>query len=661
VNKSRRLGHLIAATTTASVALTLAPAALAQETVEFSVSNITDFHGYLEFDDYNGYLGAALLAGLNNQINGDENVFTTSGDNVGGSNFVSAISNDEYTLQALNAAGVDVSAVGNHEFDQGQDDLRNRIVPASDYPILGANVYRNGERILPAHDIQERNGVRIAFVGTVTPQTANKVAPSAIEGVEFRDPVAETNQVARELIDGDQADVVIALMHDDAASLAAGFDTDYVDAVFGGDSHVVHAAQTPIIAAQSGEYGKVLTDIDFTFNPTTREITAAEITQYDLAAAQATGATPDATVAGIVDQARAQADVLGAEQVATLANSFSRGNDYGLDQNGNPTTGNNRGSESTLNHLIAEAGRASMADFLGEDVDLGFMNAGGVRQDLPAGEVTYRDVFNIQPFGNGIAVGKLTGADILLALEQQWKDPAASRPRLALGFSDGFSYSYDPTAPQGERVIEATLHGEAIDPARTYSVAMSSFLFDGGDGFDAFTNVTGYRDVGYKDVTALADYLEANPAVEPRGAQGDVGVTIDGTLAAGETVTATLGDATGTADIDSRFTPEFDRYNEHGTATVELTIPEGRTGTQQIVITTDTGTEVTVPVTIDGTDAGTGDDDSDGSSAGSSAAGIVAILAAVAGILGGVQFFAPELFAGVTSQIEAQINALLNP
>ena len=126
-------------------------------------------------------------------------------------------------------------------------------------------------------------------------------------------------------------------------------------------------------------------------------------------------------------------------------------------------------------------------------------------------------------------------------------------------------------------------------------------------------------------------------------------------------MTATLGHATGTADIDTRFTPEFDRYNEHGTATVELTIPEGLTGTQQIVITTDTGTEVTVPVTIDGTDAGTGDDDSDGSSTGSSAVGIVAIVAAVAGILGGVQFFAPELFAGVTSQIEAQINALLNP
>lgn len=679
---SRRLGRLIAATTTASLTLALTPAAFAQETVEFSVSNITDFHGYLEYEDYNGYLGAALLAGLNNQINGDENVFTTSGDNVGGSNFVSAISNDTYTLQALNAAGVDVSAVGNHEFDQGQDDLLGRIAPASDYPILGANVYRNGERILPAHDIQERNGVRIAFVGTVTPQTAAKVAPSAIEGIEFRDPVAETNQVARELIDGDRADVVIALMHDDAASLAAGFDTDYVDAVFGGDSHIVYQAENPIVALQSGEYGKVLTDVDFTFDPATGEVTVAEITQYDLAAAEATGATPDATVAGIVAEAQTQADVLGAEQVATLANSFSRGNDYGLDQNGNPTTGNNRGSESTLNHLIAEAGRASMADFLGEDVDLGFMNAGGVRQDLPAGEVTYRDVFNIQPFGNGIAVGNLTGADILLALEQQWKDPAGSRPRLALGFSDGFTYSYDPTAPQGERVIEATLHGEPIDPARTYSVAMSSFLFDGGDGFDAFTNVTDYRDVGYKDVTALADYLEANPAVEPRGAQGDVGVTIDGTLAAGETITldltslnystesepqattatVTLGTATGTANIDTRFTPEFDRYNEHGTATIELTIPEGLTGTQNIVITTDTGTEVTVPVVLDGSETGADDDgSSDGSSVGSSAFGIVAILAAVAGILGGVQFFAPELFAGVSTQIQAQIDALLTP
>lgn len=189
----RRFGRFLAATTTAALALSLAPAALAQDnTVEFSVSNITDFHGRLAEDDYNKEMGAALIAGLNNTINGDENVFTTSGDNVGGSAFISAITDDEYTIDFLNAAGVEASAVGNHEFDQGQDDLLNRIIPNSDFPILGANVYQaDGNRLLDASTVIEKNGVKIGFVGTVATTTADKVSPAGIAGLEFRDPVAE--------------------------------------------------------------------------------------------------------------------------------------------------------------------------------------------------------------------------------------------------------------------------------------------------------------------------------------------------------------------------------------------------------------------------------------------------------------------------------------
>lgn len=649
MNKSRRIGRLIVASTTTALVVTIAPFASAvssfggsstsslsslgssgpakdtpapecslESGVKFSVSNITDFHGYLSEDGYNKVMGAALLAGLNNQINGDENIFTTSGDNVGGSAFVSAISNDEYTIDFLNAAGIEASAVGNHEFDQGVDDLQSRLEVESEFPILGANVYKDGERLLDASTVVEREGVKIGFVGTVTQETKNKVSPAGVEGVEFHDAVAETNAEAKRLKDSGEADVVIALFHEDAEAFVDGFDTDYVDALFGGDSHVVASGDTPMIYAQSGEYGKVLTDIDFTYDTESGEIVCHELTQYDYDNAVELGAEADPAVAEIVAAAEEQADVLGEEVVATLANAFSRGNDYALDDNGASSVGNNRGSESTLNHLLAEAARWSMENFLDEEVELGFMNAGGVRADLPAGDVTYAEAFAVQPFGNSIAIGDLTGADILAALEDQWKDPSAGRPRLALGLSDNVSYSYDASAAQGERVINATIDGVAIDPTRTYSVAMSSFLFEGGDGFNSFTNVTNYRDVGYNDVQAFIDYLEANASVEPRGAQGDVGVEIEGTVAAGETitlnlsslnystesepqastVTVTLGSEEITESIDTQFTSEFDGLNDHGIATVELTIPAGLSGVQNIEITTDTGTAVSVPLNL---------------------------------------------------------------
>ena len=605
----RRFGRFLAASTTTALTLSLAPVALAQDTtVEFSVSNITDFHGRLEANENNGELGAALLTGLNNQINGPENIFTTSGDNVGGSAFISAITDDEYTIEFLNAAGAEASAVGNHEFDQGQDDLINRIAPASGFPILGANVYQaDGSRLLPASHVIEKDGVKIGFVGTVATSTAAKVSPAGIAGLQFRDPVAETNTEAQRLKEADEADVVIALFHEDAAAFHAGFDADHVDFLFGGDSHQQYADSTAAVPyAQSLEYGKVLTDVDFTFNTTTDEIESVEIVQYDWDAAQAVAVTPDATVASIVAEAKAQADVIGQQVVATLDNSFYRGSNNGAD------TGSNRGVESTLNHLIAEAQRAALADSLNQEIDLGLMNAGGVRADLSEGEVTYADIATIQPFGNEVSVATLSGQAILDTLENQWKTEG-DRPRLALGVSEGFTYSYDPAAPQGERIVEARLNGEPIDPAEDYRVAASTFLFEGGDNLINPEDVRELLLVGYMDVQALIDYLKNNESVAPRDAQSDVAVTVEGTVAAGETitlnlaslsyssegeaqattVTVSLGETTVTADVDNDFSAITDGLGEHGTATVEFTLPADWDG-EPLTIATDAGTRILV-------------------------------------------------------------------
>lgn len=607
----RRFGRFLAATTTTALAVTLAPAVTAQDTtVEFSVSNITDFHGRLEQDSYNQEMGAALLTGLNNHINGDENVFTTSGDNVGGSAFISAITNDEYTIDFLNAAGVGASAVGNHEFDQGQDDLIERIVPNSEFPILGANVYKeDGTHLLPPSTVIEKNGVKIGFVGTVATSTVQKVSPSAVAGLDFRDPVAETNTEAQRLKDSGEADVVIALFHEDAARYVDGFDENYVDFLFGGDSHQQYAAADAALPyAQSLEYGKVLTDVDFTFNTTTKSVESIDITQYDLAAAEAAGATPDATVADIVAEAKAQADVIGAEIIATIDNSFYRGSNH------DAATGSNRGVESTLNHLIAEAQRDSLSKLIDQEIQIGFMNAGGVRADLPAGDVSYADVVTIQPFGNEVSMATMSGQAILDTLENQRKTEG-DRPRLALGVSEGFTYTYDPSAPQGERIIDARLHGEPIDPAADYTVAASTFLFEGGDELINPDDVRDILLVGYMDTQALIDYLKNNESVEPRLKQSDFAVTLAaGELVAGETitlelaslnysspgepiaenVTVKLGTSEVTAVIDNDFSQVTTGLGEHGTATVELVVPEGEWTLADLVITTD-AKQVTVP------------------------------------------------------------------
>ena len=607
----RRFGRFLAATTTTALAVTLAPAVTAQDTtVEFSVSNITDFHGRLEQDSYNQEMGAALLTGLNNHINGDENVFTTSGDNVGGSAFISAITNDEYTIDFLNAAGVGASAVGNHEFDQGQDDLMDRIVPNSEFPILGANVYKeDGTHLLPPSTVIEKNGVKIGFVGSVATSTVQKVSPSAVEGLDIRDPVAATNAEAQRLKDSGEADVVIALFHEDAARYVDGFDENYVDFLFGGDSHQQYAvADAALPYAQSLEYGKVLTDVDFTFNTDTRTIESVTIEQYDLTAAEAAGATPDPTVADIVAEAKAQADVIGAEIIATIDNSFYRGSNH------DAATGSNRGVESTLNHLIAEAQRDSLSKLIGQEIQIGFMNAGGVRADLPAGDVSYADVVTIQPFGNEVSVATMSGQAILDTLENQWKTEG-DRPRLALGVSEGFTYTYDPSAPQGERIIDARLHGEPIDPAAEYTVAASTFLFEGGDELINPDDVRDILLVGYMDTQALIDYLKNNESVEPRLKQSDFAVTLAaGELVAGETitlelaslnysspgepiaenVTVKLGASEVTAVIDNDFSQVTTGLGEHGTATVELVVPEGEWTLADLVITTD-AKQVTVP------------------------------------------------------------------
>lgn len=683
----RRAGALIAATTTTAVVLTAAPFAAAAEVdqVTINVANITDFHGRLKYNpstttvkdaagnpvlDENGKevkeitpkagdeMGAANVAGIMNYLReqNPNTIVTTSGDNQGGSAFISFISDDKYTMDFINAIGTDGSAVGNHEFDKGYKDLIDRIVPGTNDKQLGANIFVDGKQTVDPYTIVEKDGVKVALVGTTSNLTPEKSSPANVAGVEFTDSAEQVNVEAKKIKESGKADLVIALIHDPAHTSAPKLNPEYVDFIFGGDDHIKRLEldrDGKVPYAQSHEYGKVVTDIAITYDTATKEIVDVDGRQIDATHLEELGITPDPEVEKIVEEADKIAKDLGQRVVANIAADFKRGS------NPEDKPGSNRGTESTANNMLAQSAVAALSAFLDTEIDFGVMNAGGVRADLSKGDVTYEQAANVQPFGNNIAVATLSGAAIKEALENQWQTPEATeksgRPRLDMGLSDNVSYTYNPNAERGNRILDIQINGESVDPEKDYTVAASTFLLDGGDALINADEVRNRNDVGYNDLQAFVDYLQTGDATV-RAGQKDVGVVLpEGGLKAGqkniieltslsyssegeaqaETVTAKVAEATATADVDNAVTDADNGFGEQGRAKVELEIPAGVSGEQTLEITTDAGTKVSLPVTVAQADKPAEDNGKDkpAKENGSSDAPIGVILGVIAAVL----------------------------
>ncbi|WP_262424659.1 metallophosphoesterase [Brachybacterium sp. Z12] len=248
-----------AAVAFASAVVPLGAAAAAETGDQVSLMTFNDFHGAL------GGAGGLVCAVETVRADNPASFLFSAGDNVGGTAFESAVQNDEPTIDVLNAMGVDATAIGNHEYDQGIGDLLDRIEPRTDFPDLAANVYdtATGERVHEAYTIVEREGVRVAVVGAVTTKTVGKVSPVAIQGLDFRDPVDSVNAAIDELnASGDEYDVLVASYHEGASANAdpgvapnntdpifdkiVGETSAEVDAIFNGDSHRAYNYNAPV-------------------------------------------------------------------------------------------------------------------------------------------------------------------------------------------------------------------------------------------------------------------------------------------------------------------------------------------------------------------------------------------------------------------------------
>ncbi len=568
------------------------PPAATVDTVQVLASN--DFHGRLLDDPGSASAGAAAMAGAVKGLraaNGNT-AFVMAGDIVGASTFESFIQNDKPTIDAMNEAGLEVSAAGNHEFDQGYDDLMGRIMSATDpgggaeWPYIAANVRKDGEYAL-ATDRTDGNfahsngatwwkdfptldggaGVKVGFVGAVTQDLDSLVAPDAIAGLEITSIVDEVNAAAADLktdgCGGEPCDLVIELVHEGApspscATIKTDADStfgrivhgasDEVDAIISGHTHLKYNCKVPVTGkldrpvVSAGQYGSYLNQLEFDFAPGTDDLVG--IRQHVLAMKDY---DEDAATKTIVGQAVQVADAKGAVDLGQVAGPFKRARRV------DPQSGvvENRGGESTLGNLVAEMQRWKTG------ADIGVMNPGGLRDDLigtgdAAGPVTYREAANVQPFANTLVTVDLTGAQVKLLLEQQWqRDPdnnIPSRPFLRLGTSKGFTWTEDASKAEGDRITGMWLDGVAIDPAATYTVSANSFLAVGGDNFQALTLGTNKQDTGKTDLQATVDYLdefanstEGDAPLPVDYEQHGVGARVSGgPFAAGETVAIAL-------------------------------------------------------------------------------------------------------------------------
>ncbi|WP_061711156.1 bifunctional metallophosphatase/5'-nucleotidase [Kocuria palustris] len=529
-----------------------------------------DFHGRLDEDPV-GFAGA-----IESQ-RGPEDLLLSGGDNIGASQYTSAAQDDNPTLDMLNALELDASAVGNHEFDQGRDDLTERVVDRAEFPYLAANV-RVGSETGPllmegeghdgngAYELFERDGVSFAVIGAVTQATPSKLAPSATEGLVFTDPVAEVNAVAEDLAASGEADVIIAAYHDGSASQTQAESDRFwtetsqeVDVIFGGDTHAEYTVSEDVDGdgtddrayMQTGSYMANLGKVEVTYDAEADDVDLVPtLTSYDEFIA---GQTPEQLVASsprtaevdrIVDEATATAEQIGSTPAGQITGDLTTAF--------TGTTRDDRQNESALGNAVAEGFRSELAESHG--VDIGVINPGGLRNELyyvddpeeiidgdADGVVTEAEINNVLPFANNLNTVELTGAQFEKALEQQWQPEGSSRAFLHLGLSDNVQYTVDESRPAGDRITSITIDGQPLDPAATYTVGSVSFLLEGGDGFTAFTEGGASTDTGRIDREAFQDYLGSFDApLEPAFDRRAVNIT--GSTTEGGTTTLELSE-----------------------------------------------------------------------------------------------------------------------
>ncbi|WP_329095791.1 bifunctional metallophosphatase/5'-nucleotidase [Actinomadura citrea] len=511
---------------------------------------LNDFHGNLEPPsgssgtaiDENGNAvpagGAAYIAAHLKQLRNRDTLTVAQGDLIGASPLISAAYHDEPSVQFLGDSGVTASAVGNHEFDEGYQELL-RIQNGGCHPVdgcspagrwrgakfdyLGANVLlkKNDRPAIRPWTIRRVNGVRIGFIGLVTKTTPSIVTAEGIKDLKFQDEVDAANRAAREL-KRRHVRAMVVLVHEgdqvksgerpDECGVVPGAGTRIaqqadpeIDMVLSGHTHqqylcsVEDPAGNARLFSSGSSFGRVITEVNLKVNRRTGDIVRSSVNADNHVVTR--DVPPDPATQTFVQTWKDRVSTIADKPIGKITADLTRA----------PSAA----GETALGDVIAD-GQLAWTKDLGAQVAL--MNPGGVRTDLVHkasgsegdGVVTYGEAFAVQPFSNVMGVTSLTGAQIDALLEQQW---TAAGEKI-LQPSANLRFTIDRGRAVGDRVSAITVDGTPVDPAATYKVAANNFLLGGGDGFSVFTEGKD-QVLGPIDLDAFVAYFTAQGTISP--------------------------------------------------------------------------------------------------------------------------------------------------
>ncbi|MYE35186.1 MAG: bifunctional metallophosphatase/5'-nucleotidase [Gemmatimonadales bacterium] len=477
------------------------------------IFSTNDTHGRLlpaaqSWSDGRPVGGSAALAGYvarERSTTPECPLFVVSGGDIMQGTPISNFTDGRSTIEAMNGIGYDAAAIGNHEFDWGVDVLVERVADA-DFAMLGANIYLKGTDRHPAWvrpwTIVERDGVRVGFVGATTTSTPVVARPSLVADFDFR-PISDALDRYIPEVRAAGADFVVAVMHEgafctvgaagtaaDPACRGAALDalamtTERFDYAVTGHTHSrveTEIRGVPVIQSYSNTTAYGLGRIDRSAEG------AVSAHRLGVRQAWADEVAPDPDVERLVASYSAEISALVERVVVELPEALSAPRD----------------GDFPLGRIVADAQRHASG------ADVALMNNGGIRRSLPAGPVTFADLFELQPFNNMLVRHTMTGAQLLRTLEHSAREGDVDL------HASGITVRYDPAAPLGERILDVTLDdGSPLTPEGRYVVTANDFISGGGGGYTVFAEAEVIDALEVADLEALVAYLDAQPQPLP--------------------------------------------------------------------------------------------------------------------------------------------------
>lgn len=504
---------------------------------QLTILHTNDNHGRFWHNKHGEY-GMAARKTLIDQLRADAEkkgaaVLLLSGGDVNTGVPESDLLDAEPDFKGMNAIGYDAMAIGNHEFDNPLSVLDKQIDWAS-FPLLSANIYdkSTGKRKYQAYEIFEKNGLRIAVIGLTTEDTSKIANPEYIDGLEFRDPKVEAKNLIAQLKQTEKPDIIIATTHmghyqngergvnaPGDVALARFLTPNSLDMIVGGHSqdpvcmesaNVMQSAfkagdecqpdqQNGTWIMQAHEWGKYVGKAEFTFKNGQLTLNSYHLIPVNL--------KQKITVDGEKQRVFVQDEIIKDPALYQLLKPYQEKGQEKLNLKIASSNGKLEGERHLVRFQQTNLGRLIAASHQEKaKADFGVMNSGGVRASIDGGDITYKDVLTVQPFGNILTYTDMSGKEII-----DYLNVVATKPIDSGAYAQFYGIAMKVT-PTGVENVQ--IQGKPIDLEKTYRFTVPSFNAAGGDGYPNISTHSGYVNTGFVDADVLKEYLEMKKEID---------------------------------------------------------------------------------------------------------------------------------------------------